>query len=189
MNRKTIMVDMDGVITEHGFPKLCEEFLNRKIDFEGEHIIFRQEVIKGQEDEFRKKYAKANLYSNSKLKDNCYEVLKKLNENYDVYIVTQYVWSNEIISPSENLKNKFEFLRQELDFLDPNRFIFTTNKNIMNFDIKIDDNLRNLENCKTNLLFSSYRNIDLTKDELNKHNVIRVNDWKEIEKIVNELEI
>lgn len=107
---KTIMVDMDDVITIGNFNKFLEEFLGQKIDTDNNKYKYRQEAIKGRENEFRLIYQYRNLYANAPLLDGCYEVLRKLNEKYDVYIVTAYIWGQDIINAEENLKNKFIYL-------------------------------------------------------------------------------
>ena len=101
---KTIMIDMDDVITDGNFTNFLEEFLGKKINVNDSKVYYRQELIKGKEEEFKKIYQYKNLYENAPLLDGCYEVLKRLNEKYDIYIVTSYIWGKDIINPEENLK-------------------------------------------------------------------------------------
>jgi len=84
------------------------------------------------------------------------------------------------------LKHKFEFLLKNLPFLDPNKFTFQTNKSILNCEIKIDDKMENLKNAEIKLLYTAYHNENISDDELRKENIIRVNNWKEIRKILLE---
>ena len=107
------MVDMDNVITDGIFNDFLEEFLGEKIDINSSKVYYRQELIKGREDEFKQVYQYRNLYKNAPLLDGCYEVLEKLNNKYDIYIVTSYIWEKDIISAEENLKNKFQYLQQK----------------------------------------------------------------------------
>lgn len=181
---KSIMVDMDDVITDGDFETFLEEFLNQKIDFSNSNFYFRQELIEGQEDEFRERYANKNLYENSPLLDGCFEVLKKLNEKYDVYIVTSYIWNKYIFDPEENLKNKYNYLKEKLPFIDPRKYIFADNKKIMNFDIRIDDRLSGLQEGSQNLLFDSWSNRRISDEELKRKNITRVLNWYDIEKIL-----
>ena len=71
-----------------------------------------------------------------------------------------------------------------LPFIKPEKYIFTTNKNIMNFDIRIDDKINNLDDSDTKLLFSAWHNRDIKKEELKERNVVRVDSWYDIEKIL-----
>ena len=52
------------------------------------------------------------------------------------------------------------------------------------YDIGIDDRVFNLKSCKRKLLFTEFRNKNLTEEELTKNNIIRVNDWLDVEKII-----
>lgn len=185
---KTIMIDMDDVITETRFEQFLEEFLNQKIDMTNSNAYYRQELIIGKEDQFREIYQYKNLYENSPLLDGCYEVLERLNKKYDIYIVTSYIWGKNIIDAAENLKNKFNYLQQALPFIDPSKYIFTQNKKIMNFDIRIDDRLSGLENGDIKLLFSSWSNRKISNEQLQEQNIIKVENWYEIEKILSKLD-
>ena len=82
------------------------------------------------------------------------------------------------------MKNKYKFLYEKLDFIEPRNFIFTADKSIVNCDIKIDDKINNIEGAKTKLLFTAWHNKNLTDEELESQNIIRVDNWKEIEEIL-----
>lgn len=69
---KTVMVDMDNVITDGIFTEFLEDFLGEKIDVHSSKVYFRQELIKGREDEFRKIYQYRNLYDKAPLLEGCY---------------------------------------------------------------------------------------------------------------------
>lgn len=111
---------------------------------------------------------------------------EKLNEYYDIYIVTSYVWKENVIDAAENLKNKYEYLKHFLPFIDTNNFIFITNKTKIKFDIGIDDRPKNLNSCDQKLLFTEFRNKKISEEELQKDNIIRVNNWLDIQKILIE---
>ena len=115
MNKKTIMIDMDEVIVIGNFSNYLIEFLG-EVDFSKLHSNFRQDLIKGKEEEFRKIYKYKNLYKDGeeyiKPQPNCVEVIKELNEKYDIYISTAYIWKGDVIDSATNLKNKFEYLQQ-----------------------------------------------------------------------------
>lgn len=180
------MIDMDNVITNNNFTIFLEEFLNKKLDFNKLKVKYRQEVIEGQEEEFKKIYAHKNIYDNAPLLEGCYETIKKLNEKYDIYIVTSYIWKKDVINAAENLKNKFNYLKEKLPFIDENKYIFTQNKKLMHFDIGIDDRLSGLENANLKILFNSWSNKTITDIDLKKNQIIRVNNWKEIDNLLLE---
>ena len=76
---------------------------------------------------------------------------------------------------------------RELDFLDPEKIIFTNSKNIFKADVQIDDRLPNLQgDVKIKLLFDAYHNRKISDEELIKNKVIRVKSWDEIEEILTD---
>ena len=170
MYKKSIMIDMDEVIVIGRFSEFLVEFLG-EVDFNQLHSQNRQDLIKGREEEFKKIYKYKNLYRNDngdyiEPLPNCVEVMQELNKKYDVYIATAYIWKEDVIDASTNLKNKFEYLHYRLPFIDTNNFIFMTDKTKIRYDIGIDDRRSNLENCDKKLLFTEFRNKKLTDEEL-----------------------
>lgn len=182
--KKRIMVDMDNVITNGNFLSFIEEFLGKKIDLTTYNKYYMQELIEGKEEAFKEKYQFRNLYENAPLLDGCYEVLEKLNEKYEVFIVTSYIWQKDVIDAACNLQYKYNYLKEKLPFIKEEQYIFTTHKEIMHFDIRIDDRISGLENAETKLLFAAWSNRNLKKEELEKKKIKKVKDWYEIAKIL-----
>lgn len=185
MERKSIMIDMDEVIVKGRFTEFLDEFLGG-VDLKKLNGFNRQDLIKGREKEFEKIYAFKNLYKNDagsfvEPLPNCVEVIERLNQEYDIYIVTSYVWKENVIDAAHNLKYKYEYLRYFFPFLDSNNFIFISDKSKIQFDIGIDDRPKNLISCEKKLLFTEFRNEKLSKEDLDKDNIIRVNNWLEIQ--------
>lgn len=186
LDKKTIMIDMDEVIVVGKFSDYLVEFLGN-VNFDNLHTQNRQDLIKGREEEFRKIYKYKNLYKDENgnyiapLSD-CVDVIEKLNERYDVYIVTSYIWKEDVIDAATNLKNKFEYLQYWFPFIDTNKFIFMTDKTKIHYDIGIDDRISNLESCNRKLLFTEFRNKNVTKKELENIGIKRVNNWLDVEK-------
>ncbi len=185
MNKKSIMIDMDEVIVVGNFSNYLAEFLE-EVDFSKLNTYYRQDLIKGREEEFGKIYKYKNLYKNGEKYieplPNCVEVIKELNEKYNVYIVTTYIWKKDVVDSATNLKNKFEYLHHWLPFIDTNNFIFMTEKTKIKYDIGIDDRISNLGSCDKKLLFTEFRNENITDEELKEKDIIRVNNWLEIKK-------
>ena len=189
-DKKSIMIDMDEVIVVGRFSDYLVEFLGN-VNFDDLHTQYRQDLIKGREEEFKKIYKYKNLYKDDNgnyiapLPD-CVKVIEKLNERYNVYIVTTYVWKKDVIDAATNLKNKFEYLHYWLPFIDTNNFIFMTDKTKIHYDIGIDDRILNLESCNRKLLFTEFRNKKITKEELENIGIERVNNWLDVEKKILE---
>lgn len=188
MERKSIMIDMDEVIVKCRFPDFLKEFLG-EVDFSKLSGFNRQELLKGKEEDYSKQYAKRSLYNNDDGSfvlpiENSVEIINKLSEKYDVYIVTSYTWSGGVVDAGYNLKYKFDYLKHYFPFLNENNFVFLCDKSKMRFDIGIDDRINNLKTCNKKLLFTEFRNENISDDELKQQGVIRVDSWKDIEEIL-----
>lgn len=186
---QTIMVDMDNVITQGSFSTILEDYLGYKPDYSAVKGYYVQDILGDKKEDFFKYFVTRNLYENATLLPDCYNVLKKLNNYYKIYICTDYIWREVISYAGDNLKNKYEFLYKELDFIDPQNFIFVCDKSIINCDIKIDDRPHNLKGAKKKILFTAYHNKEMKERELRKDNLIRANNWLDIENILlNDIE-
>ena len=174
---KTLMIDMDNVITDGKVFELIESRINRKI--KDNDTFFLQNLLENKK-EFYEQIKTTDIYADSELIKDCYEVLEKLNNKYDIYIVTSYIWDNEYEFSANNLKNKYNYLRKELPFISPEKYIFTTNKQLLRFDIAIDDRLVNLTGATTKILFDAWHN----KQDYLSEDIIRVTSWKEVENIL-----
>ena len=192
MNKKTIMIDMDEVIVVGRFSDFLVEFLGN-VNFENLHTQNRQDLLKAREVEFKKIYKYKNCYKDNNGNyieplPNCVDVIKKLNERYDIYIVTKYIWNENVIDAATNLKNKFEYLHYWLPFVDENKFIFMSDKTKIHYDIGIDDRINNLHSCNIKLLFTEFRNKNITDEELRTKGIKRVNNWLDVEKVISDCE-
>ncbi len=127
------------------------------------------------------------MYEKACFIGNAYDVIQKLNEKYEVFIVTAYVLKDDISGSGKLLKYKYDWLQKYLPFISPYNYVFTSNKDIIDCDIKIDDKLSNLTgniHTKTKLLFTAYHNKKITDEDLNSNNVQRVDNWNEIAEIL-----
>ena len=181
---KSIMVDMDDVLTSGNFSEILEDYLGYKPDYDNIKTYYIQDILGDKKADFFSKFKDMDMYEKATLLPDSYEVLKELSKHYKIYICTDYIWREIIEFAGNNLKNKYNFLYKKLDFIEPKNFIFVGDKSIVNCDIKIDDKLNNIEGTKTKLLFTAWHNKDLTEEELTKQNIIRVNNWKDIQKIL-----
>lgn len=181
--RRSIMVDMDEVITEGGFLYLINEYLGTNYTKEDVGGYYMQDLVPDK-DKFFKYFISKNMYDYNILLPNVKEVLEELQKYYDIYIGTSYIIPELPRESSMILKYKHEFLYDNLPFIKPENYIFITNKSLLDCDIKIDDKLDNLKNAKIKLLFDSYHNKNLSDDYLKSVGVIRVHSWLEIKDIL-----
>ena len=183
---KKIMVDMDDVICDGGFLSLVNQFLGTNYQKGDIKTYYIQDLIpKEKYPEWTEFFNTKNVYKFCQMLPDTYEVLEKLSKKYDIYIATAYIFRDNEGYSANNLKNEFEYLYENLPFISPDNYIFTTNKEIINCDIKIDDKLSNLAGkAETKLLFTAYHNTEIPQEELEKQGVLRVNSWKEIETLL-----
>lgn len=183
---KKLIIDMDDVICEKNFIEMVNDFLKTNYKEEDACSYYVNDLIpKEKMKDWVEFFKKNNLYEYGQQSENVKEALEKLNKIYDIYIVTAYVFRDEESLSGKVLKDKFDYLYKNFPFLDTNKYIFANNKELINADIRIDDNINNLKGkAETKLLFTAYHNKELTNEELKNNNVIRVNNWKEIERIL-----
>lgn len=181
--KKKIMVDMDDVMVSGGFLYLINEFMHTNYKEEDFTEFYMQDIVPNKK-EFFDYFYKKNQYDYSVLKDGVVEALKELSKTYEIYICTSYIFKEAPKGSSVILKYKYDYLLKYFPFLNPNKFIFTGDKSIVNCDIKIDDRVENLENATTKLLFTAYHNKKLSDNELDKKGIIRVNNWNEIKNLL-----
>lgn len=169
--KQTLMIDMDDVITLGTFQKQIEEYIGHKIDF-SKTGYYLQNALEERKEEFFQK-GPLNMYQDAPLLENAYEAIEKLNQNYEVYIVSAYHIPDAPYQDGNHVKFKIEYLQKNLPFLKESQFIFLNNKTLLPFDIKIDDQIKNLENAKIKILFAAYHNQEISKEELMEKEIKR----------------
>lgn len=181
-----LIVDMDDVLCKKGFIRMINEFLNKKYKEEDANSYYINDLIpKSKLEDWIEFYSKKNVYDYVDIAENSQEVMKQLNEKYDVYIATSYVFRDAPKVSGKTLNDKYNFLCKNFPFLDPHKFIFISNKELLEADIRIDDSPNKLiGKAKLKLLFTAYHNKNMADEELKENNFIRVNNWKDIESIL-----
>ena len=192
MVRKKILLDVDEVICSSGFLSAVNEFLgtNYEIDDFTDYYIDRKAIPKEKIEEFKEFVNNRNLYENTYILPGATEVIKRLNEVYDIYICSACVNGLNVEGSGKIFMDKYNFLIKNFSFLNPEHFIFTNTKNLFKADIQIDDRLSNLDDeIEIKILFPSYHNKNVTDEELKQKGMLRAgydwrNGWNEIEKIL-----
>lgn len=183
---KRLLIDMDNCITDPLILEYINEFQNTEYKLEDQKDFYLQNLV-DDKNGFLKFLSTRNLYKNISLKDHCFEVLKELNEIYDIYIVTSYIWKDEKTDISgKNLSNKYEYLKEKLPFIPPEKYVFTTNKNIIDADIGTDDRLTNIKHLDKKILFDAWHNRNISDQELKNIGAVRVCTWLDILNILKE---
>lgn len=182
--KKKIMIDMDDVITDGTFRKQIEEYIGHKIDITKTGYYLQNALEERKEEFFRRK--PLDMYEDAPLKKDAFEVINELNKVYEIYVVTSYKVPDAHYQEGNHLKYKMEYLQKKLPFLKTEQIIFINNKDLIDFDIRIDDSINHLTRGEILLLFDAYHNQEISLEELERKNIKRVMNWKEIGKILLE---
>jgi len=165
-----IAIDMDEVLADpiHKFIQL----------YNRDHQVPLDLIIKPGTEIFQNVPAEINQkwfeYINEKgffrdlpVIDGAVEAVQKLQENYEVYIVSA------AMEFKNSLEDKFDWLQEHFPFISWKQIIFCGEK-IVDVDIMIDDRIKNFVDFKGRpLLFTSPHNILITEYE-------RVDNWKQV---------
>lgn len=168
---KRLIVDMDDVLAdatgqfisyyEREFgQRIPREWLNHKDELEGfpDHRDVVSQYV------FRK-----GFFRTMEVNPHSQEVMKELNERFDVYIV-----SSAMEFP-DSLREKFDWLGEHFPFLHWKQFVFCGKKDVVYGDYMIDDLPHNLAPFNgEKLLFSAPHNLQFDHFK-------RVNDWKDVQ--------
>lgn len=181
--KKKILIDVDDCLCENNFIDEINNFLGTNYKTEDLSQFYIDYVIGSEKKkkEFYNIVKDKNLYEKARIFEGAVETLKKLNKVYDIYICSACIWKRMEKDSGIFFKQKYDFLIEHFPFLDPNKFIFTSDKNVLTADIQIDDKLDNLlGKSKTKIMITAYHNKNFTDAELKKYKVVRANNWKEI---------
>ncbi len=184
----TIMIDLDDTICHYNFLDYLNEFAGTNYQKKDIKTYYMEEILPSeQREKFKEFIVKKNLYANAKIYDNAIEVIKRLNQNNDIFICSAYVFKDNPQKSGNHILNKFNFLCKIFPFINPNNFIFIYDKELLNIDIKIDDKIDNLKNAKIKILYDAYHNQNFSVEELKEKGIIRAHNWLEIETIINNI--
>ncbi|MCF2491557.1 5' nucleotidase, NT5C type [Dyadobacter sp. CY347] len=168
MMKKSIAIDMDNVIVdiETNWINWYEKEFGVRID--------RKELLGIPEDDAfpdpiaaRSLIYKIGFFRNAPIIAGAQEALLKLQEHYDIFIVSA------AMEFPNSLLEKYDWLNEHFPFISWKNIVFCGDKRIIDTDYLIDDHLKNLDFCKgTPIMFTASHNVNVTKHQ-------RVNNWDE----------
>lgn len=111
-----------------------------------------------------------SFFRTAPVMDGSFEVMKKLYETYEVFIVSA------AMEFPNSLEEKYDWLEEHFPFISWKRIVLCGSKTVVHGDILIDDHFKNLDPFKNRtLLFTQPHNKEVTNS---RHE--RVNNWDEI---------
>jgi len=170
--KKRIAVDMDGVLAD-----VYEQFF--RLDEQATGIRKTVESVTGVMELEAFKYGRDHVLSDDffrsapVMKDS-QQILEQLNQHYEVFIVSS---ATEF---PKSLSEKQAWLGEHFPFISWKQMVFCGSKTIVQADIMIDDHFKNLDYFTGQTLLFTQPHNQLT--DAGKHT--RVNNWKEIEKLL-----
>lgn len=181
------MIDLDDTIVEGGYLEVLNEYLGTNYTYEDTTDYFVESLLpEGKLDEYLEYfYSHVNVYNYATIKPKAIEVIEKLSKQYEIYICSAYLDKRVPEKSGVVTNTKHMWLIKNLPFLDPKNFIFTSRKDLINCDIKIDDKVGNLKGLgEVKLLMDSYHNQKYSEEELKEKGIKRVYSWEEVESIL-----
>lgn len=170
--KKRLLVDMDGVLADI-YAQLIEcEYQEHGIRHEMNNLNGKSEV-----DVFKKAldYIHSDgFFRNLPVMDGSVEILRQLNEKYELFIVTA------AMEFPNSLTEKFYWLEEHFPFIHWKQIVMCGSKTVVKGDIMIDDHFKNLDYFEGQaLLFTQPHNISG-----NDRNHTRVNSWYDVANIL-----
>lgn len=166
--RKTIAIDMDGVIadTVAQFIHWFERDYGIQIGKDAFHGKPEIEVL--PKEVMEKIVHSTGFFRNVPVMEDAQAAVLELMKDFDVYIVSA------AMEFPRSLPEKFEWLKEHFPFISWRNIIFCGDKSVIGTDYMIDDHVRNLDCCKgKTLMFTAGHNFGI------EHHT-RVNNWKEV---------
>jgi 5'(3')-deoxyribonucleotidase len=172
---KRILVDMDEVIADAttGMIKWYKDNFGGDIDFE--KMLAGGSLVKGFPEEnqpaVRQQFFEPGFFRHLPVMEDSIEVLKKMNERYEIYIVSA---ATEF---PNSLTDKFHWLAEHFPFITWQQLVLCGDKKMIQADFMIDDHARHLQHFRGKpYLFSAPHNLNETRYE-------RINNWKQAAEI------
>lgn len=172
-NRKSIAIDMDGVIADTiaNFINWYEKDTGVRIGKEAFDGVLEKDGL--PDNAVRKYIYTAGFFRSIPVMEGAKEAVQELMKHFDIYIVSA------AMEFPQSLIEKYEWLKEHFPFISWKNIIFCGDKGIIGTDYMIDDHVRNLDVCKgTTLMFSAGHNVGI-----NHHT--RVDNWNDVIAFLN----
>ncbi len=184
---KKLMIDLDETICTGGYLKAVNEFLKTNYKEEDIDSYYVEDVMNDAEKErfLDYFYKNVNIYDTISLIPDSLKVIEELSKYYEIYIVTAFVDRRRIKESGIMALQKYEWIIENMPYIDPRKIILTGSKNVVMCDVKIDDKVSNLKGFgEIKLLLDQPHNQKYSLDELEKRRIKRVYNWNQIYSIL-----
>lgn len=174
--KKKIGIDLDEVLNNMGdvwLAKYNKDYSDNLPFWSSWNVL---ECVKPECDSKIYDYlSEPNFFLNLEAKENAFEVIEWLKENFELYVVTAY--------SKYPLQDKRMWLEKFFPNIPKDNVIFINNKSLLDLDYLIDDGPHNIENFKkTAIIFQKEYNQHLV--ETGNYPVVK--NWLEIKEYFSE---
>ena len=183
-----IMIDLDETIVSGGYLEFLNEYLGTNYKPEEIQEYYVSNILSPEENEkyLTHFYKNVNVYVKAHIIPNALEVIKELNEHYEIYICTAFFDKRKPEECIVMANHKYDWICKNLPYINPRHIILTSAKELLMCEVKIDDKVSNLKRGygKIKLLLTTNHNKNYTKEELASYGIKRVDNWLEIRDIL-----
>jgi len=168
-----IIIDMDEVMcdTMGGMVEWYKEKYGQDVDYTKMVGSWQLGFPEQHKMIIREKLHSRGFFRHLPLMDGCAKVIERLNERYEVFIVSA------AMEFPNSLNDKLDWLNEHMPFLTWRQLVLCGDKRMISGDYMIDDHTRNLVHFKGKAyLYSAAHNTHETGYE-------RINNWDEVAKI------
>ena len=168
-NKKTIAVDMDGVLADVDAQFITWYHREYGIKVPYEHLIGKTEGAGFPDKGAARRYVRTpGFFRTLPLIDGAIDAIQRLMEDYEIFIVSA------AMEFPQSLPEKYEWLNEHFPFISWKNIIFCGDKSVIAADYMIDDHPRNLISFKgTPILFDAAHNAG-------NSDYRRVRSWTEV---------
>jgi len=177
------MIDLDETICTGGYLEAVNAFLHTNYqDTDIPHYYVEDVMEDEQKEEFLDYfYRNVNIYTDAKIIPDSIKVIEQLSHVYDIYITTAFVDKRRMYESGIMAMYKYQWIVQNMPFIDPKKIVLTGSKDIVMCDIKIDDKVANLKGYGNHkLLIDQPHNQKYSFEELEELGIRRVQNWQQI---------
>ena len=184
---KKLMIDLDETICTGGYLQAVNEYLKTNYKEEDIDSYYVEDVMDDEEKErfLDYFYKNVNIYKTIALIPDSLRVIEKLAKHYDLYIATAFVDKRRVKESGIMAMQKYQWILENMPYIDPRKIILTGSKNLVMCDVKIDDKVSNLKGFgELKLLLDQPHNQKYSYEELEKRRIRRVYNWNQIYSIL-----
>lgn len=166
--KKTIAIDMDGVIadTETHFINWYERDYGISVN-PAEIIGLKEEEMFPDKTAVRRFAFTPGFFRTVPVMPGAFDALTKLSTLFEIYIVSA------AMEFPQSLPEKADWLKEHFPFIDWRHIIFCGDKSIIGTDYMIDDHIKNLDYFKGKpLMFHAFHNANYTHH-------LRLKNWEQ----------